>query len=68
MPALTALAERYAIPVVEYRNRYIAMPTHHPMMAGGNPDAFVKVADAILVLDTACPGSRPKSGPRPTAR
>jgi acetolactate synthase-1/2/3 large subunit len=55
MPALTALADRYAIPVVEYRNRYIAMPTHHPMMAGGNPDPFVKAADAILVLDTAVP-------------
>lgn len=55
MPVLTALAERYAIPVVEYRNRYIAMPTHHPMMAGGNPDAFVKAADAILVIDTVVP-------------
>lgn len=55
MPALTALAERYAIPVVEFRNRYIAMPTHHPMMAGGNPDAYVKAADAILVFDCAVP-------------
>jgi acetolactate synthase-1/2/3 large subunit len=55
MPVLTALAERYAIPVVEYRNRYIAMPTHHPMMAGGNPDPFVKAADAILVIDTVVP-------------
>ena len=63
MPALTALAERYAIPVVEYRNRYIAMPTHHPMMAGGNPDAFVKAADAILVLDTAVPWQPSKVRP-----
>ncbi|MGE0630375.1 MAG: thiamine pyrophosphate-requiring protein [Hyphomicrobiaceae bacterium] len=55
MPALTALAERYAIPVVEFRNRYVAMPTHHPMMAGNNPDAYVKEADAILVFDTAVP-------------
>ena len=63
MPALTALAERYAIPVVEYRNRYIAIPTHHPMMAGGNPDAFVKAADAILVLDTAVPWQPSKVRP-----
>ena len=63
MPALTALADRYAIPVVEYRNRYIAMPTHHPMMAGGNPDAFVKAADAILVLDTAVPWQPSKVRP-----
>jgi acetolactate synthase-1/2/3 large subunit len=55
MPALTALAERYAIPVVEYRNRFIAMPTHHPMMAGNNPNAYVKEADAILVIDCAVP-------------
>ncbi len=55
MPALTALAEHYGIPVVEYRNRYIAMPTHHSMMAGGNPDAYVKAADAILVFDCAVP-------------
>jgi acetolactate synthase-1/2/3 large subunit len=63
MPALTALADRYAIPVVEYRNRYIAMPTHHPMMAGGNPDPFVKAADAILVLDTAVPWQPSKVRP-----
>ncbi len=64
MPALTALAERYAIPVVEYRNRYIAMPTHHPMMAGGNPDAFVKAADAILVIDCAVPWLPSKVKPK----
>ncbi|MGH8639784.1 MAG: thiamine pyrophosphate-binding protein, partial [Burkholderiales bacterium] len=63
MPALTALAERYAIPVVEYRNRYIAIPTHHPMMAGGNPDPFVRAADAILVLDTAVPWQPSKVRP-----
>ena len=63
MPALTALAERYAIPVVEYRNRYVAIPTHHPMMAGGNPDPFVKDADAILVLDTAAPWQPSRTRP-----
>ena len=64
MPALTALADRYAIPVVEYRNRYIAMPTHHPMMAGGNPDAYVKAADAILVIDCAVPWLPAKVKPK----
>ncbi len=65
MPALTALADRYGIPVVEYRNRYNAMPTHHPMMAGGNPDPYVKAADAILVIDCAVPWlpSKVKPGP-----
>jgi acetolactate synthase-1/2/3 large subunit len=55
MPALTDLAERYAIPVVEYRNRYVAMPQHHPMFAGNNSNPYVEAADAILVIDTAVP-------------
>jgi acetolactate synthase-1/2/3 large subunit len=55
MPALVDLAERYAIPVVEYANRYVAMPHHHPMYAGGNPHPYVKAADAILVIDCAAP-------------
>lgn len=64
MPALTALADHYAIPVVEYRNRFVAMPTHHPMMAGNNPDAFVKEADAILVIDCAVPWLPSKVRPK----
>lgn len=55
MPALVNLAERFAIPVVEYRNRYVAMPRHHDMFAGGNPNPFVEAADAILVIDCAVP-------------
>jgi acetolactate synthase-1/2/3 large subunit len=55
MPALVELAEKYAIPVVEYRNRYVAMPRHHPMYAGGNPNTLVEAADAILVFDCAVP-------------
>jgi acetolactate synthase-1/2/3 large subunit len=55
MPVLTALAERYALPVVEFSNRYVAMPRSHPMYAGGNPIPFVKSADAILVIDCCVP-------------
>jgi acetolactate synthase-1/2/3 large subunit len=55
MPALVALVEKYAIPVVEYRNRFVAMPCHHPMFAGANPNPFVEAADAILVIDCATP-------------
>jgi acetolactate synthase-1/2/3 large subunit len=55
MPALVELADRYAIPVVEYRNRFVAMPRHHDMFAGGNPNPFVEAADAILVFDCAVP-------------
>jgi acetolactate synthase-1/2/3 large subunit len=55
MPALVDLAERYALPVVEFSNRYVAIPRRHPMYAGGNPNPFVKAADAILVIDCAVP-------------
>jgi len=55
MPALVDLAERYALPVVEYRNRFVAMPRHHEMFAGGNPNPFVEAADVILVFDCAVP-------------
>ena len=55
MPALQALVEEYAIPVVEYRNRYVAIQRQHPMYAGGNPNAYVERADAILVVDSATP-------------
>jgi acetolactate synthase I/II/III large subunit len=55
MPALVAIAERYALPVVEYSNRFVAMPNRHPMYAGGNPNPYVKAADAILVIDCAVP-------------
>ncbi|MFM1816803.1 MAG: hypothetical protein RLZ98_3498, partial [Pseudomonadota bacterium] len=55
MPALVDIGDKYAIPVVEYRNRYVAMPPRHPMHQGFNPDPFVKKADAILVIDCAVP-------------
>ena len=55
MPALQALVEEYAIPVVEYRNRYVAIQRQHPMYAGGNPNPYVERADAILVVDSATP-------------
>ncbi|MEE8444361.1 MAG: thiamine pyrophosphate-requiring protein, partial [Alphaproteobacteria bacterium] len=55
MAALTEIAERYALPVVEYRNRFVAMPRHHEMYAGGNPNPYVKEADVILAFDVAVP-------------
>ncbi len=55
MEALVVLAETFAIPVVEYRNRYVAMPPRHPMHAGYNPNAYVKEADVIVVFDTVAP-------------
>ncbi len=55
MEPLVRLAERFAIPVVEYRNRYVAMPPRHPMHAGYDPDPYVSEADVILVFDAVAP-------------
>ena len=55
MPALSKLATDYAIPVVEYRNRYVAIPRTHKMYVGGNPNSYVARADVILVIDAATP-------------
>lgn len=64
MPALVEMGDKYAIPVVEYRNRYVAMPPRHPMHQGFNPDPFVKAADAILVIDCAVPWLPSKVSPK----
>lgn len=52
---LAALAERFAIPVVQYRNRYMSLPSHHPMNLGYDLNPLLGSADAILVIDVAVP-------------
>ena len=55
VPLLEALAERYALPVVEYRPRYLSISSAHPMHAGYEPGPWLDAADAILVLDCDVP-------------
>ncbi|MBM3487250.1 MAG: thiamine pyrophosphate-requiring protein [Alphaproteobacteria bacterium] len=52
---LAALADRYALPVVSFVSRFVALPASHPMNLGGNPKTFVEAADVILVLDSDVP-------------
>ena len=52
---LGGLAERYAIPVVQYRNRYMSLPTDHPMNLGYDLNPLLGQADVILVVDVAVP-------------
>lgn len=52
---LGELAERYAIPVVQYRNRYMSLPTNHPMNLGYDLQPLLGQADTILVIDVAVP-------------
>ncbi|MGD9617246.1 MAG: thiamine pyrophosphate-requiring protein [Alphaproteobacteria bacterium] len=65
VPALAALAERFAIPVVEHRQRYMNLPADHPCHLGYNPAALLDEADAILVLECDVPWIPSRKKPRP---
>ncbi len=52
---LGELAERYAVPVVQYRNRYMSLPTDHPMNLGYDLVPLLGQADVILAIDVAVP-------------
>src|SRR5688572_2475066 len=47
VPALAEFAERFAIPVVEHRQRHLNLPADHPCHLGYNPAALIDGADAI---------------------
>ncbi len=65
VPLLARLAERFAIPVVEYWANYLSLPFDHPMHAGFDPAPWLKEADAILVLDAVVPWLPDKMAPAP---
>ena len=52
---LSAFAERFAIPVVEHRQRHLSLSSEHPCHLGYEPTPFVKEADAILVIESDVP-------------
>ena len=53
--ALSALAERFAVPVVSHVPKSLCLPTDHPMHLGFAPNRFVEEADAIVVLECDVP-------------
>ncbi|MDX1374455.1 MAG: thiamine pyrophosphate-requiring protein, partial [Burkholderiales bacterium] len=66
--ALTRLAETFAIPVIHYRPRFLALPTEHPMHAGWDPHALLPQADLVLVVDCDVPWLPVQGAPAPEAR
>jgi acetolactate synthase-1/2/3 large subunit len=66
--ALAALAEEFAIGVVQYRPRYMAISTEHPMHLGWDPHAALKEADLVLVVDCDVPWIPRQGGPRDEAK
>lgn len=66
--ALSAFAERYAIPVIQHKPRYLSLPSAHPMNVGYEPRRLVGEADVILTLECDVPWmpveARPAEGAR----
>jgi acetolactate synthase-1/2/3 large subunit len=65
VPLLAGFAERFAIPVVEHRQRYLNLPADHPCHLGYNPAALLDEADAILVIECDVPWTPVRKAPRP---
>ena len=55
VPALGALADRCAIPVVTHNPRTVCLPSSHPMHFGFEPGALLTDADLVLVLENDVP-------------
>jgi len=53
--ALAGFTERFAIPVVQHRPRYLSLPSSHAMNLGFDPARLVPKADAILVIESDVP-------------
>jgi acetolactate synthase I/II/III large subunit len=68
VPALAAFAERFAVPVVEHRQRHLNLPGDHPCHLGYNPAALLDEADLVLVVDCDVPWTPARKAPRPDCR
>lgn len=55
VPALESLAERFALPVITYRPRYVNIASDHPMHMGYEPGAYLPEVDAVLTIDCDVP-------------
>src|SRR5215468_2635050 len=61
--ALAQFTERFAMPLVEHRPRYLSLPSSHPMNLGFDPGGLVRKADAILVLESDVPWIPSRAAP-----
>jgi acetolactate synthase I/II/III large subunit len=55
MAALAALADEFALPVVQSEARDISLPTDHAMCLGFDAGAYLGKADVVAVFDSAVP-------------
>ncbi len=66
--ALAALAEEFALPVVQAEARDMNLPTNHPMHLGHNPGEFLAKADVVIVIDSVVPWMPRNHQPRKDAK
>src|SRR5437868_4788372 len=66
--ALADFAERFAIPVVEHRQRHLCLPSDHPCHLGYDPTPLLDGADAILVLECDVPWLPVRKAPPPDCK
>lgn len=62
---LAALAECFAIPVVQRKPRYMCLPTDHPLHLGYDVDPFLDDTDTIIVADCDVPWIPSVKAPKP---
>ncbi len=63
--ALSTLAEKFAIPVVEAAANYMCLPGDHEMHAGFTPAPYLIDADLIIVVDAPVPWTPSRINPSP---
>jgi acetolactate synthase-1/2/3 large subunit len=65
---LAALAEEFAIPVVQSEPRDLNLPTGHPMHLGYSVGELLSKADVVIVIDSAVPWMPRNIQPRKDAK
>ena len=68
VPALEALAEEFALPVITYRPRYVNIASDHKMHIGYEPGPYLPSVDAILTIDCDVPWIPSLHKPNPKAK
>jgi acetolactate synthase I/II/III large subunit len=66
--ALAQFSDRFAIPVVQHRPRYLSLPSSHPMNLGFKPAPLVPKADLILVIESDVPWLPHQAAPGPECK
>lgn len=62
--SLVALAELFAIPVVESAALYANFPKSHPLYLGGQSERYLPHADLVILASSRAPWYPPQDGPK----